>query len=157
MVAGTLGVASLAAATILMSVNGTLFMIPLGIQEATCALIGNCIGANNVSLAKRFNALNSKFCFTIVFINVMVTVLARHAIIGVFNKDPEVAQIANVSLLVACSWYVFDGMQAYYQGPIRAIGLQRVASYVTIGCCWIIGVPLACLFALVADWGLPGL
>lgn len=49
--AGMLGVLELAALTICLNVHGLLFRIPLGITEATGALLGNSIGANNVPLA----------------------------------------------------------------------------------------------------------
>ena len=46
--------------TLVSSLGGTLITIPLGIQEATSGIIGNCIGSNNVPLAKRFFSLITK-------------------------------------------------------------------------------------------------
>ena len=48
-------------------------------------------------------------------------------------------------------------MQGYYQGPIRGLGLQKVASFVAIACYWILGIPLAYLFGKTLDYGLTGL
>ena len=110
-----------------------------------------------MALARRFNALNSKFALACVIVMVSLTALCREFLVGCFTKDEEVMRITMVALLVCCTWLVADGMQGYYQGPIRALGLQQIASYMAIGCYWVIGVPSACIFAKVCGWGLPGL
>ena len=52
--AGMIGVREQATYTIVVTALSTIFEVPLATGEASCALIGNCIGANNVKLAKRF-------------------------------------------------------------------------------------------------------
>ena len=37
------------------------------------------------------------------------------------------------------------------------MGLQEKASYMTIGAYYILGLPLACVFALTLEWGVIGL
>ena len=71
------------------TIGAILFMAPLGIQEATTGVIGNCIGANNVPLAKRFFRM-------ITLMNVFVTVLmsasvlfGRYRFVGFFTEDPS--------------------------------------------------------------------
>ena len=72
------------------TIGAILFMAPLGIQEATTGVIGNCIGANNVPLAKRFFRM-------ITLMNVFVTVLmsasvlfGRYRFVAFFTEDPSV-------------------------------------------------------------------
>jgi multidrug resistance protein, MATE family len=48
LLAGTLGVQALCGQIIVVNVSATLFMVALGIQEAAGAIVGNCIGANDV-------------------------------------------------------------------------------------------------------------
>ena len=52
---------------------------------------------------------------------------------------------------------LFDGSQGYMQGPIRAMGLQQIASYCAIGCYYVIGLPLAWLIAFKLNVGVIGL
>ena len=52
--AGMIGVREQATYIIVLTVESTIFEVPLATGEASCALIGNCIGANIVQLAKRF-------------------------------------------------------------------------------------------------------
>jgi len=75
--AGILGVLELAALTICLNVHALLFRVPLGITEATGALLGNSVGANNVPLAKRFTALIFKVASTTMLVLSLLTVLGR--------------------------------------------------------------------------------
>ena len=52
--AGILGVVEQAVNVILFNIIAVVYMMPLGMQEASCALIGNEIGANNPKLAKKY-------------------------------------------------------------------------------------------------------
>jgi len=51
---GILGVVEQGSQVITFNVCAQMFMVPLGMQEAACAIIGNEIGAGNVSLAKKY-------------------------------------------------------------------------------------------------------
>ena len=59
--AGILGVLELGALSICLNVHSLLYRLPLGVTEATSALIGNSIGADNVRLAYRFAAIDFAF------------------------------------------------------------------------------------------------
>ena len=83
--------------------------------------------------------------------------LLRHQIAAMFTEDEEVRRItSNVEILLA-SFFIFDAMQGYLQGPIRAMGLQKRASYAAIACYYGIGLPMACLFVYKFDMGVMGL
>ena len=60
-------------------------------------------------------------------------------------------------LLVIAVTFFFDGMQTFMQGPIRAIELQDQASWITFLLYYLIGLPLACSFALLTSLGVVGL
>ena len=65
-------------------------MTPLGIQEASCGIIGNCIGANNVDLASRFFYLITKVNFFIVLILSLTVLFGRYQIVAFFTEDEDV-------------------------------------------------------------------
>ena len=48
-------------------------------------------------------------------------------------------------------------MQCYLQGLIRAMGLQKIASYCAIGGYYVIAIPVACILGFWADLGVAGL
>ena len=85
--AGILGVVELASQTISINVLATLYMVVTGIQEATCSLIGNSIGANNVPLAKRFFKLIMTYTTFFVAIASLILFLFRKQIGSIFTDD----------------------------------------------------------------------
>lgn len=88
-------------------------MAPLGLQEATCSLIGNCIGANNVKLARRFFLLTFKIN-TLVVLTISLTILfARHSIIRLYTEDARVHEIVAPVLILLSLNFFFDGTQTY--------------------------------------------
>lgn len=64
--------------------------------------------------------------------------------------------MAPVLMLMSFN-FLFRGMQGFLQGPIRAMGLQKIASYIAIGSFYILGIPIACLLACWKDYGVIGL
>ena len=100
-----------------------LFMVPLGIQEATCGVIGNCIGADNVPLAKRFFSIITKFTISIVTAMGLMTYFARNKIAAFYTEEESVQALCSQVLIITSCLFLFDGMQGYLQGPIRAMGL----------------------------------
>ena len=68
----------LAVQTIVTSGLAILFEVPSGISEATSSIIGNCIGANNVPLAKRFFRMTSKITLIVMSTLAAVIFIARN-------------------------------------------------------------------------------
>ena len=157
LLAGTLGVEELASQIITVNVSATLFMVPLGIQEAAGAIVGNCIGANDVLMAKKFFTLISKLALVTIAIMCLLTILLRREIVDIFTQDSEVKSITEDVLLLMALFFIFDGMQTFMQGPIRAMGIQRKASYFAIATFYLIGIPLAFVLVFYTSLGLIGL
>ena len=84
---GIIGVRELAVMTIVNSVNYFLFQVALGLQEAASSLIGNCIGAGNVVLAKRFYRLMLKSSLIIAAVNSALLFFLRKPIINMFSDE----------------------------------------------------------------------
>ena len=108
-------------------------------------------------LAKRFFRMFNIVTLMITGSLCLFVGLARGTIVGFYTEDEEVfEETKKVVLFLAC-YFLFDGMQGYIQGPIRAMGLQRIASFFAIGCYYGIGIPLALLFAFKVEMGVMGL
>ena len=104
-------------------------------------------------LAKRFFRYTTRLSLITLSILCLSFALARKELASLFVSDAEVAAItANVILLGAFNKFG-DGLQFYLQGPIRALSLQKVASYWAIGTYYLVGIPLASIFAFACDFG----
>lgn len=60
-------------------------------------------------------------------------------------------------VIVTCCNFFADGLQGFLSGPIRALGLQDKAGYLTLASYWLVGLPLAAIFAFKCDFGVTGL
>ena len=82
----------------------------IGIQAATCSIIGNCIGAHNVMLAKRFFRIITKFTMATILTMSMIIFFAREQIVAVYTTEEAVkATCTRVFAILACI-FMFDGM-----------------------------------------------
>ena len=86
-------------------------------------MIGNCIGAQNVPLAKRFFKLISCVTEFVILLMAAMTFLSRDKIVAYFTDDEELAQLTTGILIIAVYISPLDGSQTCLQGPIRALGL----------------------------------
>ena len=131
-------------------------MISLGIQQGTSALIGNCIGANNVPLAKRFYHLIAKITTLVVIMLSLLTLIERPIILYLTSSE-KVQERANVLFIIVAVMKLYDSFKCFMQGAICAMGLQKDVYYWVIACNWIIGVPLGSRLGNLQGIGVTGL
>ena len=99
-------------------------------------------------LAKRFYSLIAKINSVVVITLSAVTLFGRKQIVAMFTMEPRVQEMGEgLFILVAIMKFV-DYYQTYLQGPIRAMGLQKMASYYAIACYWVIAVPLSAILGI---------
>ena len=156
-IAGLISIEAQAVQTTVTSVYALIFEIPLSYQEATAAIMGNCIGANNVPLAIRFYKLSSWITAISIMVIQLMILFGRNAFVSYYLVSDEAQQMAESVLLVIAVTFFFDGMQTCMQGPIRAIELQARASWITFLLYYLIGLPLACSLSLLTSLGIVGL
>ena len=121
--AGALGVLELASSIICLNLISMLYMIPMGIQESSTGLVGNCIGANNVPLAKSFFRIILSVTLTLLALTSVTTIFARNSVVLMFTDDTDLIEMATPPLIIVgfCSFII--GLQGFLQAPIRAMGL----------------------------------
>ena len=90
---------------------------------------------------------------------ILATVLftAKASIFGLFTKDQELLELCFGVLPFFC-WYGIpvDSCLQSFQGGIRALGLQNLASVVAICSYYVISLPLAYVFGFSLGLKLPG-
>ena len=134
------------------------YMVNYGMQESATALIGNQIGAMNVVLAKRYSAIIA--CETLCVALLVSTLLfsVRVQLIGMFTNDEALASIC----LSVCPFYFFvgnliDALMVSLQGIVRALGIQRLAFFITAANLYLVSVPFAYVLGFVAQLQVKGL
>ena len=154
---GCIGVADLAAEIIIISFVTFVFMIPLGLSLTASSLTGNCLGEQNVPLAKRFANIAMSINLVLVIIVIILLTAFNYQIIRVFSTDPEVVDITQNALVIVIFYLFLDAIHGVQSGVIKGLGLQRPTALMVFITHYLIGMPLAVAFAFWAKMGVSGL
>lgn len=132
-------------------------MITVGAQSAICALVGEQIGANQVATGKTYLKVISMIMLVVILCAQCALHFGKTAIIGVFTNDSGVQALAASTFWVMAIVTIVDTFQGGAQGVIRALGLQKQASYIALAAYYIVTIPLACLLCFVGSMNVAGL
>ncbi|GAP86366.1 putative mate efflux family protein [Rosellinia necatrix] len=151
------GTAYLAAQSILVTVTGTMFMIPFPISIAASTRIANLIGAKLVKAA-RTSAQVAFFIGCIIgLFNLTLLWSLRFQLPHLFTRDEEVIEIVAKVLPLCAVLQIFDVLAAISHGLLRGIGKQSFGGYANLVAYYVVAVPISIVAAFVFDWKLLGL
>jgi len=154
---GILGTTELAVHSIIMNICSITFFFPYGISVAASILIGNYLGEVNGMDAKKIAHTALQFAVGIEIVNAILLFTLRDYIPRMFTKDEDVIEMAASVFPIAAAFQIFDGIQATSGGVLRGCGRQVLGAAYNFVAYYIIGLPLASVFAFVLDFGLQGL
>ncbi|KAK4193755.1 ethionine resistance-conferring protein 1 [Podospora australis] len=154
---GRLGVATLAAQSILVTVTSSTFQIPFPLSIAGSTRVANLIGAKLVDAAKTSAKVTVAGGVLVGVFNLTLLTAFRHKIPLVFTSDPEVVHIVATVLPICAVMQVFDGMAAVSHGLLRGIGRQEFGGYANLICYYAVALPISFGLGFGLDWELPGL
>ena len=106
--AGILAVEYQAANTIIFHTNTQLFQIAKGLAQATTAIVGNQIGANDVSLAIKYSKVSAVVAESIFVVTGILIYFYRLPIAQLFTDDRAVYTITASVYRVLAFNYVID-------------------------------------------------
>lgn len=123
LVLGRYGMVMQAAASIAFGLNSLALTPMLGIGQTVGILVGQSIGARDITHAKRSvaSARNLVLIYLVCMASVFV-VFPELALWGFSNRNPEVTATAKTILKVIAGYMVFDGLFIVYSNAIRAAG-----------------------------------
>ena len=110
LLSGVIGIKEQAAMVIMFQVVSETYMINMGLQEASAALIGNQIGAVNVPLAKRYHKVIFCLCLTSGIIISILLFKYNTVLIKLFTEDQILIDLSKTVFGVLCYGVVIDGM-----------------------------------------------
>ena len=154
--ASRLGTASLAAQSVIMTVDQIINTIPFGLGVAESARLGNLLGAQDTRGARRSAhcaALLSVF-FGAILLSTLL--LARNTIGSLFNDDKRVIKLVADVIPYVALFQIADGLNGSCGGALRGMGRQWVGALVN--CISYYGGALpGGIYLAFHGWGLPGL
>ncbi len=152
---GTLALAAYGVGSTILQV----VMIPaMGVSMAVSTLVGQNIGAGNVSRAARIGRLGAWLGFWILSgMGIIVFICAPQFIAFFVPSDPNVIASGAVFLRVMALSWGFMGVQLALTGVLRASGNMVIAMVLTLVSQWVLQFPLAYVLSEHTTLGIYGI
>jgi MATE family multidrug resistance protein len=151
------GDATVAAYQIALNFAGLVFMIPLGVAQATTVRVGHAAGAGHYAAARFRGFVGMGLGLSNAASNAAIMVLFGGFIAGFYTADAGIAAEAAYFMLLAAAFQFFDGLQATANGALRGVKDTRLPLLITLVSYWAIGMPVAWWLAFRGGFGAAGL
>jgi multidrug resistance protein, MATE family len=151
-----LGTVAYAANQVAMNGWSLSFMPGFGFALAATTLVGQSLGAEDPEGAQRRGYTAYRMGAALMAAVGFAFLLFPAQIVGFFTNDPQVIAIGTMPLRMVGLIQPLLAASMVFSGGLRGAGDTRWPMMITGGSIWLVRLPLAYLFALVLDWGLPG-
>jgi putative MATE family efflux protein len=151
-----LGTVAYAANQVAMNGWSLSFMPGFGFALAATTLVGQSLGAKDPEGAQRRGYTAYRMGAALMGTIGLAFLLFPAQIVGFFTDDAQVIAIGTMPLRMVGLIQPLLAATMIFTGGLRGAGDTRWPMIVTGSSIWLVRLPLAYLFALVLDWGLPG-
>ena len=150
---GRMGTQSYAAINIVSTIEQVLFVIFIGVSNATSVLVGNRIGAGKENEAYIYAGRSIGIGIVGGLFLGLVLQLVKAPILSLYKVSPEVIENAGyiINVVTFFLWIRVNNMTTVV-GILRAGGDTRFSLFLDGLIIWIVGVPMAYLGAFVWDF-----
>ena len=151
------GVDTVAAYQVAINFASMVFMIPVGVAQATTVRVGHAAGAGAYAAARFRGFVGIGMGLGNAASNAAIMALFGGAIAALYTDDDGIAAMATRFLLLAAAFQLFDGVQSTANGALRGFKDTRLPMLITLVSYWLIGLPVAWWLAFGAGLGPDGL
>jgi MATE family multidrug resistance protein len=145
---GLLGTTEVAGHQIAINLASLTFMVPAGIGAAASVLVGNAIGRNDASGARRAAKAALLVGASFMSLSAIVFLTIPGVLAGLYTSDVSVLTVAVALLPIAGLFQVFDGIQVVGAGVLRGAGDTRAPAIISFLGFWLIGMPVSIYLGL---------
>ncbi len=156
-VMATLGKIEMAAHQIALNYASMMFMLPLGIAQATTIRVGHAAGAGDHDLIVIRGRLGILLAGMVMAMSAALLLLFPQLIVALYTDNPQVAAMAMTLLFAAALFQFSDGLQVSASGALRGIKDTTVPMLITLFSYWLVGFPVAWLVGIELGVGPQGL
>lgn len=152
---GWLGANELAAHQIAFRLGSFSFMIPLGLAFALSIRVSSAVSRGDVAGARQSSYNCLKFIALLMLGTGLLLIVLRSPLSWSFFGEPDprttaVVTLAMQYLLIVAAMQLFDGVQFVANGALRGLSDVRIPTLLTIGCYWLVAMPIGYLLAFHA-------
>lgn len=154
---GNLGKVELAGHQVALTLASVSFMVPLGISIAASVRVGNAIGREDPTAARKAAKVAMGLGVGVMLFFGTLFLTLPELLASLLTDKADVLAVAAVLLPMAGLFQVFDGVQVVSTGVLRGAADTRVPMMIHFAGFWFVGVPLAVWLAHGLDQGPIGL
>lgn len=148
---------ALDALSICTTISGWVFMISVGFNAAASVRVSNELGAGHPKSAAFSVIVVNVISFIISVIAAIIILALRRVMSYAFTEGEVVADaVSDLSPLLALT-LVLNGIQPVLSGVAVGCGWQTFVAYVNVGCYYLVGIPVGCLFGFYFKLGAKGI
>lgn len=147
------GATAVAAQQIAFSVNGIIFMLPMGLGIAATIRIGHALGEGRSQAARRSAEVAIAAALAIGLAAALALLWANNAIAQLYTREQDVAALGATLLLFVGVYIIVDSAQATAMGALRGYKDTRGPMLIAFAGYWLLALPVGA--ALGLGW-LPG-
>ncbi len=157
LIAGFMGAVQLASHHICLTVAAFTYMFSSGVASAAAVRVGQSIGADNESEARRAGAV--ALCLSGVIMACFSSgyLWFPQEIASIFTSDSAVIALTTKLFLVVAIFQIADGLQVTATGALRGWGNTRAPMKANAIGHFLVGFPISLICAFLLNWGVLGL
>ncbi|XP_032401541.1 multidrug and toxin extrusion protein 1-like [Xiphophorus hellerii] len=148
--AGMLSEDELAAQHAVIMIAFLTYMFPLGLQAATCARVGNALGAGDRARALLTSKVSLCLAATFAVVEGVVLGCSKTVIGFIFTSDQKIIGLVSHLLNAYCFLQFFDGLVGVCTGIFLGTGKQKIPAVANFVGYYCIGLTLSVTFMFVA-------
>lgn len=128
--------------------NSHVFFMPhFGLQISACILVGEEIGAQRISRAKKYHKVLEMVALFWSNVQAVFIFFARYHIAEFYTNIPELSDSIAHVLTIYAFYHTLDGNKSVSCGVMRGLAKQSPASIISIISYYIVSLPFQYLFA----------
>ncbi|ORE22194.1 mate-domain-containing protein [Rhizopus microsporus] len=154
---GVLGQTSLAAQSVVLTINTLLLMIPTALSTGMAVRLGHLLGANEPRKSNLCFMVSAGIGVLCTFINALAIFAYRSQIAHHFSSDSEVVEATINLLQVASVCHFTMGIGIVFSYVLNALGKQTIVASLNVVSYYMIGLPFGIYLTYQCDWGLEGI
>ncbi|MBO8163560.1 MAG: MATE family efflux transporter [Brevibacillus sp.] len=151
------GTNAIAARQISLSVESLSFLPGLGISIAITSIVGQHLGAREITQSYQEAAAAIKWAVGIMSAIGLFLFCSAEFLVGMFTDDQEVAALTVLCLQIMAVAQPAKAANMVLDGIFRGAAKTRWSLYVTLSGVWVWSLPLAYLIGIQLGWALPGI
>lgn len=135
-----LGANFVAAQQVVMSISGTIYMIPQAVGAAATVRVGYAIGRRQFARSRYISGVALVVGWLLSVGTVLFMAFGRFDLVGAYTSDVDVAKLAVVLMLFSAAYQVVDFTQTIASYALRGYKLTRVPMCIHAVAFWLLGL-----------------